>query len=76
MLTVHATLQPDGHIQLPPALARDKPVPVFVTVLEPVDEPPASATLQPAAAGKGNVAATLALLRSPKFLALPKSDPA
>lgn len=45
MLTVHATLQPNGLVQLPPSLA------------------------------KGSVAATLALLRSPEFLALPKTDP-
>ena len=76
MLTVHATLQPDGRVQLPPALARDKPIPILVTILEPVDDAPGQATLQPAAAGKGSVAATLALLRSPEFLALPKSDPA
>jgi hypothetical protein len=41
-----------------------------------VDEAPSSAALQPTDAGKGSVAATLALLRSPEFLALPKSDPA
>lgn len=45
MLTVHATLQPNGLVQLPPSLA------------------------------KGSVAATLALLRSPEFLAIPKADP-
>jgi hypothetical protein len=76
MLVVHATLEPDGHVQLSPALARDTPVPVLVTILEPVDEAPSSAALQPTDAGKGSVAATLALLRSPEFLALPKSDPA
>ena len=76
MLTVHATLQPNGQVQLPPALARERPVPVLVTILEPADEAPASATLPPIDASKGSVAATLALLRSPEFMALPKSDPA
>ena len=75
MLTVHATLQPDGHVQLPPALVHDKPVPVLVTFLDAgPDAAPAAADL--VYTGKGSVAATLALLRSPEFLALPKSDPA
>ena len=75
MLTVHATLQPDGHVQLPPALVHDKPVPVLVTFLD-VGPDAAPAAADPVYTGKGSVAATLALLRSPEFLALPKSDPA
>ena len=73
MLTVHATLQPNGQVQLPPALMQNKPVPVLVTFLEPLPE---AAEPVPGSAPKGSVAATLALLRSPAFLALPKADPA
>lgn len=76
MLTVHATLQPDGHIQLPPALARQKPVPVFVTILDSDEETPSPTASPPGAPGTGSVAATLALLRSPEFQALPKADAA
>ncbi len=70
MLTVHATLQPNGQVQLPPALMQSRPVPVLVTFLEPLPE-----LSEPATASAGSVAATLALLRSPTFLALPKADP-
>lgn len=70
MLTVHAVLQPDGQVQLPVSLARSVPVPVLVTILEPL----------PAAGGDDaapgcSAQATLALLRSPEFTALPKADP-
>ena len=75
MLTVHATLQPNGQVQLPPELAKDKPVPVLVTILEPQPEAATSALAEPVPTGKGSVAATLALLRSPAFQALPRSDP-
>ena len=76
MLTVHATLEPNGQVQLPASLAKDKPVPVLVTFLEPL--PPAAAAAGAAATGalSGSVEATLALLRSPEFLAIPKADPA
>lgn len=73
MLTVRATLEPNGHVVLPPALVQTKPVPVLVTFLEPL---PAATGPAPVGAPKGNVAATLALLRSPEFLAIPKADPA
>jgi hypothetical protein len=76
MLTVHATLQPNGQVQLPPALASSQPVPVLVTILEPANGPNDSQLIAGSATGKGNVQATLDLLRSPAFLALPKSDPA
>lgn len=70
MLTVHATLQPNGQVQLPAVLARPTPVPVLVTILEPDTQ-----TGEPAFPS-GNVRATLALLRSAEFVALPKADPA
>ena len=73
MLTVRATLEPNGHLVLPSALVQTIPVPVLVTFLEPLPEATESA---PGGAPKGSVAATLALLRSPAFLALPKADPA
>ena len=73
MLTVRATLEPNGHVVLPPALVQTKPVPVLVTFLEPLPE---ATEPTPDSAPKGSVAATLALLRSPAFLALPKADPA
>ena len=38
MLTVHATLQPNGQVQLPPSLASSTPVPVLVTFLEPLPQ--------------------------------------
>ncbi|MDP2827303.1 MAG: hypothetical protein Q8O37_01720 [Sulfuricellaceae bacterium] len=67
MLTLHAMLQPDGHVILPEPLRRERPVPVLVTFL---DEPEAPAT------SAGNAAATLALLQSPAFRALPQGDSA
>ncbi len=75
MLTVRATLHPNGQVQLPPSLAKDKPVPVLVTILEPLPE-----TGQPAQAtagdpGRGSIAKLQALLQSPEFLALPPADP-
>ena len=66
MLTVQAVLLPDGQIQLPSTLRRDKPVPVLVTFLD---------AAEPQAAGQGSVAATLALLQSCAFRALPPGDP-
>ncbi len=75
MLTVHATLQPDGRVQLPPALARDKPVPILVTILEPLEDAPTLAPVPPVDAGKGSVANLLALLQSPAFLAISRADP-
>ncbi len=76
MLTVRATLQPDGHVQLPASLARGRQVPVLVTILEPVNDTPDIATGQPTDAENDCVAITLELLRSPEFQALPKSDAA
>jgi hypothetical protein len=75
MLTVHATLQPNGQVQLPPALASSQPVPVLVTILEPANDASDGRGTAGREAGKGSVQATLELLRSPAFLALPKSDP-
>ena len=76
MLTVRAILEPNGHVVLPPALVQTKPVPVLVTFLEPMPEPGEQTQASPVHTGQGSVAATLALLRSPAFLALPKADPA
>ncbi|MBL8391996.1 MAG: hypothetical protein JNN21_09005 [Candidatus Accumulibacter sp.] len=68
MLTVHATLEPDGHVTLPQSMRPQGPVPVLVTFL---DAPaPADSSEQ------GSASATLALLQSPAFRALPKADPA
>ncbi|NML17692.1 hypothetical protein [Azohydromonas caseinilytica] len=66
MLTVQAVLLPDGQIQLPSTLRRDKPVPVLVTFLD---------AAEPQAAGQGSVPATLALLQSCAFRSLPPGDP-
>ena len=55
MLTLRATLEPDGHITLPPTVRHEQPVTVLVTFFE-----------EPAAVQAGeSAAATLALLRSP-----------
>ncbi len=75
MLTVRATLEPNGHVVLPPALVQTKPVPVLVTFLEPLPDPAVPAEGSPAYVGKGSVANLRALLQSPEFLALPRSDP-
>ena len=75
MLTVHATLQPNGQVQLPPALAHNKPVPVLVTILEPLVEEVDPAQADPIHTGKGSVANLLALLQSPEFRAIPRADP-
>ena len=79
MLTVHATLQPNGLVQLPPSLAKGRPVHVLVTILEPEPDAeqaqPDAEAIEPVVAGKGSVSATLALLRSPEFRAIPKADP-
>lgn len=77
MLTVHATMQPNGQVQLPPALARSTPVPVLVTILEPVPEavPPNPNDPKAAGSGPGSIAALRALLGSPAFLALPTAEP-
>ena len=64
MLTLRATLEPDGHITLPPTLRHERPVSVLVTFIE-----------EAAAQAGGSAAATLALLRSPAFQSLPKADP-
>ncbi len=66
MLTLRATLEPDGHLTLPPSLRHERPVSVLVTFL---DE-------SPAPQAQGSAAATLALLQSPAFCNLPKSDAA
>jgi hypothetical protein len=77
MLTVHATLQPDGQVQLPPELARSTPVPVLVTILEPIPQagPPSPEDPGIGAKGLGSISALRALLASPAFLALPVADP-
>jgi hypothetical protein len=83
MLTVHATLQPNGQVQLPPSLAKGRPVAVLVTILEPLPEAeqppllvaPTEAGHSPQPSGKGSVANLMALLQSPEFVALPKADP-
>jgi hypothetical protein len=77
MLTVHAILQPNGQVQLPPSLARSMPVPVLVTILEPLPDVGQPDAGDPAAASKGvgGIAALRALLASPAFVALPASDP-
>lgn len=77
MLTVHATLQPNGQVQLPAALARSIPVPVLVTILEPLPEDgqPVNSHSGAINEGQGSIAALRALLESPAFLALPAADP-
>ena len=77
MLTVHATLQPNGQVQLPPSLASSTPVPVLVTFLEPLPQAGQPTAGDPVATSKGlgSIAALRALLGSPAFLALPASDP-
>jgi hypothetical protein len=77
MLTVHATLQPNGQVHLPPSLASSTPVPVLVTFLEPLPQAGQPMAGDPAAtgSGQGSIAALRALLASPAFLALPASDP-
>ncbi|AGX86719.1 hypothetical protein [Candidatus Symbiobacter mobilis] len=64
MLTLRATLEPDGHLTLPPSLLHERQMSVLVTFL---DEMPAPQT-------QGSAAATLALLQSPAFRNLPKSN--
>jgi hypothetical protein len=77
MLTVHATLQPNGQVQLPPGLASTTPLPVLVTILEPVPQAGqlTSDDARPAGKGQGSIAALRDLLASPAFLALPAADP-
>ena len=75
MLTVHATLQPNGQVQLPLALAHNQPVPVLVTILEPLVEKVEPTQVDPVYTGKGSVANLLALLQSPEFRAVPRADP-
>ena len=77
MLTVHATLQPNGQVQLPPSLASSTPVPVLVTFLEPLPQagPPTAGDPVATSRGLDSIAALRALLASPEFLALPPSDP-
>lgn len=75
MLTVHATLQPNGQVQLPPALAKDSPVPVLVTILEPLlvsgDTGDVDNRSNPRL---GGIDALRALLGSPAFLGLPMAS--
>ncbi len=85
MLTVHATLLPNGQVQLPPGLAKARPVPVLVTILEPVNDADSmpergrsGAAVHPVvveAANRGSVENLIALLATPEFQALPKADP-
>ncbi len=78
MLTVHATLLPNGRVQLPPGLAKTRPVPVLVTILEPAGDAGSAAEVPVTAApasGKGSIANLQALLASPEFQALPKASP-
>jgi hypothetical protein len=66
MLTLRATLEPNGHLALPLDIRHDHPMSVLVTFLE-----------EPVTVRKsGNAGATLALLQSPAFRALPKADSA
>jgi hypothetical protein len=65
MLTLRATLEPDGRITLPSTVHHEQPVSVLVTF---IDEPAMPQT-------RSSAEATLALLRSPTFQALPKADP-
>ncbi len=76
MLTVRATLQPNGQVQLPPALAKGRPVPVLVTLLEPAPETGQPGGDAPADAANGSIGKLRSLLGSPAFLALPAADPA
>ncbi len=64
MLTLRATLEPDGKINLPPTLRHEKPLSVLVTFIE---EPAPSSN-------EASAKATLELLQSPAFQALPKAD--
>lgn len=66
MLTLRATLEPDGHLILPPTLRHERPVSVLVTFL---DEATPSQS-------QSSAAATLELLQSPTFRNLPKSNAA
>lgn len=66
MLTLRATLEPDGHLTLPSSLRHERPVSVLVTFLDETPTP----------ASHSSAAATLELLQSPAFRALPKSDAA
>lgn len=63
MLTLRATLEPDGHLILPPTLRHHHPVPVLVTFLDEAIPPQT----------QGSAGATLELLQSPAFRNLPKS---
>ena len=65
MLTLRATLEPNGYVTLPPTLRHEYPVTVLVTFLD--DPAPVQA--------EGNAATTLAMLKFPAFRALPKADP-
>ena len=72
MLTIRASLKPNGHVQLPASVQFEKSMPVLVTFLDEVEsQPPFTAMTE-----KGSVSATLALLHSPEFRTLPKADPA
>ena len=64
MLTLRATLEPDGRVTLPEAMRHARAVPILVTFLE--DPAPTQAS--------GSAAAALALLQSPTFRTLPKAD--
>lgn len=66
MLTLRATLEPDGRINLPEVVQHDVPLSVLITFL---DEPATPKRVH------GNAEATLALLNSPTFQVLPKGDP-
>ena len=71
MLTIRATLEPNGHVRLPASVHCEKPMPVLVTFLDEQENMPLS-SVNPVETG--NVAATLKLLHSPKFRQVPKSD--
>lgn len=66
MLTLRATLEPDGRINLSEMVQHNEPLPVLITFL---DEPAVPKRVH------GNAEATLALLNSSTFQALPKGDP-
>ena len=72
MLTIRATLKPNGHVQLPTSVQFEKSMPVLVTFLDEEDSPPPFTAMTE----EGSVSATLGLLHSLEFRTLPKADPA
>ena len=71
MLTIRATLEPNGHVRLPASVRCEKPMAVLVTFLDEAEDLPSSSVNS---TETGNVAATLKILHSPEFRQLPKSN--